>query len=394
MPDISPVYMDYAATTPVADEVTTAMVACLTDPRAFANPSSSHAFGGAAQDVVDRAANHLSSALGAMPEEIVWTSGATESDNLAIIGAARYRANRGRHIITSLVEHKAVIDACRQLEREGFEISWLSPGRDGQVTVAQVISALRDDTQLVSLMWVNNETGVINDIPALAAAMHEHPAMLHVDAAQAFGKLPIDLAAVPIDLLSVTAHKCYGPKGVGALYLAARHGVQVEPLLFGGGQQRGLRPGTLAPHQIAGFGAAAALVEARLDDDMQSMASMGRRLEQQLLSIDGVSLNANAADRLPSLINVSVAGVAGETLVAAMRPVALATGSACNSAVREPSFVLRALGLDDRLAAASLRFSIGRMTTADEVDLVADRFRDAVDMARRIAGELGQVPPG
>ncbi len=390
LPEIEPIYMDYAATTPVAPEVVAEMQAALAD---FGNPSSDHAWGAAAAVHVDRAAARLGDALGVAPGTLVWTSGATESDNLGVIGGARYRRSRGRHVVTCRTEHKAVIDACHQLEREGFEVTWLTPDADGRVSPGALADALTDETVLVSLMWVNNELGVVNDIPALAAVMADHPALFHVDAAQAFGKLPIRPGDHAIDLMSVTAHKCYGPKGIGALYVAERHGVQFEPLLFGGGQQGGRRPGTLPVHQIAGFGKAAALVAEQVETDPPRIAALGGRLVERLTSVPGVLLNGSATDRIGDIVNVSVEGVAGAALVAAMQPVALATGSACSSRDAEPSFVLRALGRDDVLAGASLRFSLGRSSTEAEVDAVAGRFEAAVAGLRGIAGDLARVAP-
>lgn len=390
LPEIDPIYMDFAATTPVAAEVVAEMQSALAD---FGNPSSDHGWGKTAAAHVERAANRLGAALGVPPATLVWTSGATESDNLAIIGAARYRGGRGRHVVTCRTEHKAVIDACHQLEREGFDVTWLKPGADGRVAPAALAEALTDETVLVSLMWVNNEIGVVNDIAALAEVMAAHPALFHVDAAQAFGKLRLRPGDHAIDLMSLTAHKCYGPKGIGALYVAPRHGVQFEPLLFGGGQQAGRRPGTLPVHQIAGFGKAAELVAARVEDDAVRLDELGARLTRQLLAVPGVLLNGSASARIGGIVNVSVEDVPGAALVAAMRPVALATGSACSSRDAEPSFVLRALGRDDVLAGASLRFSIGRTTTAGEVDAAAARFEAAVGRLRGIAGDLARVAP-
>lgn len=393
LPDIRPVYMDFAATTPVDRRVTAVMADCLGDAAAFANPSSAHAFGRAAADVVANAADQLAAALGVSPQTLVWTSGATESDNLAIIGAARYRAADGRHIITAATEHKAVLDACAQLEREGFEVTRLLPQADGRIDADDLRAALRDDTTLVSLMWVNNEIGVINDIAALSTVVDAHTALFHVDAAQAFGKMPLQPARFAIDLMSLTAHKCYGPKGIGALYIAPRHAVNLEPLLFGGGQQRGLRPGTLPVHQIAGFGAAAALASERLDEDMRELARLGERLLDGLLTVPGVSLNGSVESRLKALVNVSVEGVAGDALLAAMQPIALATGSACNATNAEPSFVLRALGRSDQLAGASLRFSLGRSSSDADVDAALSRFAAGVAALRAIAGDLAVVAP-
>jgi cysteine desulfurase len=296
-------------------------------------------------------------------------------------------------VVTCRTEHKAVVDACHQLEREGFTVTWLTPEPDGRVAPAALAEALTDETVLVSLMWVNNEIGVVNDIAALAEIMAGHPALFHVDAAQAFGKLPVRPADHAIDLMSLTAHKCYGPKGIGALYVAPRHGVQFEPLLFGGGQQGGRRPGTLPVHQIAGFGKAAELVAAQVEEDAVRLGDLGARLTRRLLAVPGVLLNGSATARIGGIVNVSIEGVPGAALVAAMRPVALATGSACSSRDAEPSFVLRALGRDDVLAAASLRFSLGRTTTADEVDAAAARFEAAVSRLRGIAGDLARVAP-
>ncbi|MEL6871169.1 MAG: cysteine desulfurase family protein, partial [Pseudomonadota bacterium] len=317
--------------------------------------------------------------------------GATESDNLAIFGAARYLADQGRHVITSRVEHKAVLDAFSQLEANGFEVTWLAPDACGRISAQAVSDALRDDTTLVSVMWVNNELGVINDIAGIADVLAGHRALLHVDAAQAFGKLPIDLTRVPVDLLSLTAHKAYGPKGIGALYVAPRDGVNLRPMLFGGGQQNGVRPGTLATHQIAGFGAAAHLVSERLHADAAHLRSLGLQLQQQLLAVPGVRLNGAQAERLPGIVNVSVDGVHGAALFAGMQPVALATGSACNSTHSEPSFVLKALGHSDALAESSLRFSAGRFTTAADIDVATSRFEQVVTALRRIAGPLTEV---
>ncbi|MFK8053242.1 MAG: cysteine desulfurase family protein [Woeseiaceae bacterium] len=391
LPSIEPIYMDYAATTPVDAAVTTAMASCLELDGDFGNASSTHVFGAAAADRVAKATQQLAASLNAKPADLVWTSGATESDNLAIIGAARYRKDEGRHLITARTEHKAVVDAFRYLEREGFDVTWLNPEPNGLISPAAVESALRPDTTLVSIMWVNNELGTINDIAAMAQLLSSHPALFHVDAAQAFGKLPIDVQAVPIDLLSLTAHKIYGPKGIGALFLAPRLGVNIEPLLYGGGQQNGRRPGTMPTHQIVGFGAAADIAMQRMAQDHQTLSILGELLRTRLTSIDGVSLNGSPSDRLTWLLNVSVDGVDGEALVAAMLPVALATGSACNSKNTEPSFVLRAIGLDDQAAGASLRFSLGRQSTEDDVHRVADHFERVVTRLRQIAGPLGRV---
>ncbi|MEO0575814.1 MAG: cysteine desulfurase family protein [Pseudomonadota bacterium] len=389
LPDIAPVYLDYAASTPVDSDVAAFMQQCLLDAHAQANPSSQgHQFGAAANCYIVDSAVNLATALGVQPESIVWTSGATESDNLAIFGVARYYADRGKHLITSRIEHKAVLDAFTQLEAEGFDVTWLTPDAEGRISADQVANALRDDTTLVSLMWVNNELGTINPIADIAAVVAPHNALLHVDAAQAFGKLPVDIGAIPVDLASVTAHKCYGPKGVGALYVAQRHGVNIQPMLFGGGQQGGLRPGTLPTHQIAGFGAAARKVAEQLAADQAHIAPLAAQLLERLLAVPGVTLNGSATNRLPAIINVSVQGISGDALFACMAPIALATGSACNSMLAEPSFVLKALGRSDREAEASLRFSLGRHTSAADIDMAAERFCASVERLRAIAGPL------
>ncbi len=383
------IYLDYAATTPVDDAVREAMMRCLGRDGVYGNPASlMHEPGRRAAAAVATAREQVASLLGAAPREIVFTSGATEADNLAILGAARYFGDRGRHLVTSRTEHKAVLDAVARLERDGYEVTRLEPDPEGRISPDAVAAALRDDTLLVSIMWVNNETGVINDIEAIGQRCRERGVLFHVDAAQAAGKLPVDLARLPVDLLALTAHKFYGPKGAGALYIADRPGVQVEPLLAGGGQERGLRPGTLAVHQIVGLGAAAALAGASLAAERERLAALRGRLEAGLQSLPDVLVNGAGAERIPGIVNVSVAGVEGESLFAALAPLAVASGSACNTTSGEPSYVLRALGRDDRLAAASVRFSLGRYTTADEVDEATRIFRDAVAHLRRIAAPL------
>ena len=392
LPDIRPVYLDYAATTPVATEAAAAMAAVLAPDGPFGNASSAlHAYGRRAAAVVEAARADVAAAIGAVSGEVVFCSGATEADNLAILGAARYRRDRGRHVVTSRTEHKAVLDSFRELEAEGFDVTWLLPDATGRVSPAQLAGALRDDTTLVSLMWVNNEIGAINDIAALGGVARERGVLFHVDAAQALGKLPVDVSSLPVDLVSLSAHKCYGPKGVGALWLSPREGVHIEPVSYGGGQERGLRPGTLPTHQVAGFGAAARLVSERLDADRARAAELGGALLSRLTAVPGVTLNGDRDARVPHIVNVSVAGVEGESLVLAMQPVALSTGSACTSLSAEPSFVLRALGRPDQLAQSSLRFSLGRGTTAEDVALAAGRFEAAVGRLREIAGPAGEA---
>ena len=390
MNDARTIYLDYAATTPVDEAVAAAMARCLGRDGVYGNAASlMHEPGRRAAAAVDAARTELAALLGARPGELVFTSGATEADNLAVIGAARYFADRGRHLVTTRIEHKAVLDAARRLEREGWEVTWLEPDGEGRIDPASVAAALRDDTVLAAVMWVNNETGVVNDVEAIGRLCRARGVLFHVDAAQAVGKLPIDLARLPVDFLALTAHKFYGPKGVGALYIADRPGVQVQPLLYGGGQERGLRPGTLPVHQIVGLGAAAARAREELPREPARLAELRDRLTAGLTDVDGVLVNGGGAERIPGIVNVSVAGVDGESLFASLEPLAVASGSACNTTSGEPSYVLRALGRDDRLAGASVRFSLGRYTTADEVDRAVGIFTGAVGRLRRIAAPLG-----
>ncbi|MEJ2604158.1 MAG: aminotransferase class V-fold PLP-dependent enzyme [Gammaproteobacteria bacterium] len=387
--EVDTIYLDYAATTPVDDAVVAAMMRCLGRDGIYGNPASlMHEPGRRAAAAVVAAREQVASLVGAAPREIVFTSGATEADNLAILGAARYFRDRGRHLVTSRIEHKAVLDAVARLEREGYEVTRVEPDPAGRIDPAAVSAALRDDTLLVSIMWVNNEIGVVNDIEAIGRACRERGVLFHVDAAQAVGKLPMDLARLPVDLLALTAHKFYGPKGVGALYIADRPGVQVEPLLAGGGQERGLRPGTLPVHQIVGLGEAAAIAGAALSAERERLAALRARLEAGLQGVPGVLINGAGAPRIPGIVSVTVSGVEGESLFAALSPLAVASGSACNTTSGEPSYVLRALGRDDRLAASSVRFSLGRYTTAEEVERAVEIFGDAVGHLRRIAAPL------
>lgn len=377
------VYLDYAASTPVDADVAKLMFECRT--HAFANPSSGHAAGRHSRDLVAVAEAQLAGLLNAAPRTLLWTSGATESDNLAILGAARYRANRGKHVVTMPTEHKAVTDAFGRLEQEGFDVTWLLPDEKGRLDPVRFADALRADTQLVSIMYVNNETGVIQDVDALGSICRERDVLFHVDAAQAVGKLPIDLQTAPIDLLSLTGHKFYGPKGIGALYVADRPGCHVEPLLFGGGQQRGLRPGTLPVDLIAGLGLAARIAAARLQDDYSRLTELRDRLWSGISELDGLTINGDREHGFPGILNVSVAGVDGESLLLALEPLCVATGSACNSQSQEPSYVLRALGRSDDLAQSSIRFSLGRPTTVADVDFAARRYVDAVLKLRTLA---------
>ena len=386
--DADIVYLDYAATTPVDPRVIEVMTPLFGGGGDFGNPSSGHTAGRRAMARVERATGQLAELLGCSERELVWTSGATESDNLAITGAARYRADRGRHLITMPTEHKAVSDVFLRLEKQGFEVTWLYPDAEGVLDPAELEAAIRPDTQLVSIMHVNNETGVIQDIEALGAVCRARDVLFHVDAAQSVGKLPLDLGSMPIDLLSTTAHKIYGPKGVGALYVAERPGCHVEPLIFGGGQQGGRRPGTLAVPLIAGFGAAASIAMAEMQKNREHLQALNDRLWQGIRDLAGVVRNGGADRTFPGILNVSIEDVEGESLLLALEPLCVATGSACNSKSQEPSPVLRALGRSDLLAQSAVRFSFGRPTTREEVDFAVARYREAVARLRSIATGL------
>jgi len=377
------VYLDYAATTPVDPRVAQAIGACLAAPAG--NASSTHAAGRAARERVEAARAEVAALIAAPPEAIVFTSGATEADNLAILGAARGNAARGRHLVSLRTEHRAVLDPLARLEREGFRVTLLSPGRDGLVDPAELGRALGRETTLVSVMLVNNETGVVQDIPAIAAECRRHGALLHVDAAQAAGRVPLEVGALDADLVSLAAHKVHGPVGVGALYVRREPRPTLLPIAFGGGQEGGLRPGTLPVHQIVGMGTAYALARAALAEEPARLAALRERLWTALRPLPGALLNGHPERRAPHILNVSFEGVDGEALLYALGSVAVSTGSACGAGHGEPSYVLRALGRDDALAQASLRFSFGRPTTAAEVDLVAARVRAAVLRLRALA---------
>ncbi len=386
------VYLDHAATTPPDAAVVDEMQRWLSGTSGFGNPSSAHAAGRQAQAAVERARAQLADLLHTAPGNLLWTSGATESDNLAILGAARLRAHRGRHLITMRTEHKAVADTCAALERQGFDVTWLSPGPDGRLDIAELEQAFRDDTQLVSIMHVNNETGVIQDIRAIGERCRARNVLFHCDAAQSVGKLPLDLSALPVDLLSMTAHKFYGPQGIGALYMAPRPECRIEPLLYGGGQERRLRPGTLPVHQAVGMGAAAAIAAARLAADLRHYEALNERLWRGLAPIEGVVRNGGPDHVFPGILNVSIAGIEGESLVFALEPLCVARGSACNAQSGEASHVLRALGRGDALAQSAIRFSFGRETTTEEVDFACRRYAQAVAHLRTIMPQASAAP--
>jgi cysteine desulfurase len=383
------VYLDYAATTPVDPRVAARMAECLTQQGAFGNPgSTSHDYGEAARALVEAARVQVAAAVGAAPADIVWTSGATEANNLALFGVANYQRETGRHIVTARTEHKAVLDPCRELERRGWQVTYLVPGRGGVLDPAEVAAALKPDTVLVSIMHVNNEIGVIQDIAAIAAVCAAHGTVrLHVDAAQSIGKCPLDFARLGLDLLSLSAHKAYGPKGVGALVVSRARAVQLQALQFGGGQERNLRSGTVATHQVVGMGAAFELAAAEQAAETGRIALLRERLWRGLGPLGGVLRNGDPEFTAAQLLNVSFEDVEGESLLAAVRPfIAVSTGSACTSSNQEPSYVLRALGRDERLAESSLRFSLGRFTTVAEVDVAVAVVGEAVTRLRRMAG--------
>ena len=384
------IYLDYAATTPLAPEVLAAMQPYFTD--VFANPASDHVPGRAAKKAVEAARGQVAALIGASAEEIIWTSGATEANNLAIKGAIEFRGLDKTHLITSKTEHKCVLDTCRYLESQhgarGLRVTYLKPGADGCVTAEQVMDALTPQTVLVSLMWVSNELGTINEVEKLAPLLRERGVLLHVDAVQAAGKLAIDLATTPIDLLSLSAHKIYGPKGIGALFVRKRPRARVSPQLHGGGHEQGMRSGTLAPHQCIGMGAAFALAATQLVDDAARIGALRDRLWTRLQALPRVQRNGTGAVA-PHVLNVSFEGVEGEALRAMLPSLAVSSGSACSSATREPSYVLRALGRDDALANASLRFSLGRATTEAQIDTAARQVIDAVLWLREISGDAG-----
>lgn len=377
------IYLDHAATTPLAPEAWVAMRPWLEPGQGYANPASAHAAGRAARAAVEQARAQVAGRVGAQADEIVWTSGATESNNLAIKGAIEFHARGKAHVITSRIEHRCVLDTCRWLEaNRSVRVSYLQPDRLGRITPQQVMDALTPETTLVSLMWVNNEIGNITDIPVLAPLLRDRGVMLHVDAAQAVGKLAIDLAEVPVDLLSLSAHKLGGPKGVGALFVRRRPRARVAPQLQGGGQEWGMRSGTLATHQCVGMGAAFASIPGNF---AERVSGLRERLWQRLSALDGVHRNGDPAACAPHVLNLSFEGVEGESLRAGLFDVAASSGAACSSATAEPSYVLRALGRNDALANASLRFSFGRETIEADIDAAAARVIEEVGRLRALA---------
>jgi cysteine desulfurase len=386
MSGTDPIYLDYAATTPVDPAVAEAIGRCLTEADGLGNASSvTHLFGRRVAGRIERARAQVASLIGAAPGEIIFTSGATESNNLAVLGAARANAHRGRHLVSARTEHKAVLDPLRRLEKEGFTVTLVSPDRSGRIHPEAVAAALRPDTVLTSVMLVNNEIGVIQDVAAIGSLCRARGILFHSDAAQAAGKIPIDAQALPLDFLSLTAHKLYGPKGIGALYVRREARSQLQPLAFGGGQEGGLRPGTLPTHQIIGFGVACDLARRALAEEHARLTGLRERLWGGLATIEGVLLNGEGASAVPGILNVSFEGVEGESLVAGLPELALATGSACNSASAEPSYVLRALGRDTQLAQSSLRLSFGRFSAPEQIDRAVAAIRREVARLRALS---------
>lgn len=364
-----PIYLDYSATTPVDPRVAEKMMQCLTLDGTFGNPASrSHRYGWQAEEAVDVARNNIAELINADPREVIFTSGATESDNLAIKGAALANPQKGRHIITCTTEHKAVLDTCEQLEREGYEVTYLNPQSDGLLDLQQLEQAMRDDTVLVSVMHVNNEIGVIQDIAAIGEMCRSRDILFHVDATQSVGKIPVDLAELKVDLMSFSAHKIYGPKGIGALYVSRKPRVRVDAQIHGGGHERGMRSGTLPVHQIVGMGEAYRIARLEMAEEAARLARLRDRLWKGIGKIKDVFLNGSEGNTAPNILNVSFANVDGESLIMTLKDLAVSSGSACTSASLEPSYVLKALGLNDELAHSSIRFSVGRFTTEEEID--------------------------
>jgi cysteine desulfurase len=379
-----PIYMDYGATTPVDPRVVDAMVPWLREH--FGNPASrSHAWGWEAEEAVEKARVQVAELVGADPREIVWTSGATESNNLALKGAAQFYKTRGKHLITVKTEHKAVLDTMRELERQGFEVTYLDVQEDGLLDLDKFKAALRPDTILASVMFVNNEIGVIQDIPAIGALCRERNVIFHVDAAQATGKVQIDLAKLPVDLMSLASHKTYGPKGIGALYVRRKPRVRIEAQMHGGGHERGMRSGTLPTHQIVGMGEAFRIAREEMAAEGERIRGLQQRLLRGLSDVEQVFVNGHLDKRVPHNLNMSFNFVEGESLIMGIKGIAVSSGSACTSASLEPSYVLRALGRSDELAHSSLRMTIGRFTTAEEIDHAAGLIRERVAKLRDLS---------
>ena len=383
----STIYLDYASTTPVDPRVASKMMEFLTPEGEFGNPASrSHKFGWKADEAVEEARSHVANLVNCDPREIVWTSGATEADNLAIKGVARFYKNKGNHIITSKIEHKAVLDPCRQLEREGFEVTYLDPDEGGIISPESVKDAIKDTTILVSVMHINNELGTVNNLEKIGAITRQKGAFFHVDAAQSTGKIDIDLSNIPVDLMSFSAHKTYGPKGIGALFVRRKPRVRLEALIHGGGHERGMRSGTLATHQIVGMGEAFKIAKAEMSNDHKKINKYHQDFLEKVKEIDHVYINGDLNNKVPNILNVSFNFVEGESLIMGLKDIAVSSGSACTSASLEPSYVLRALGRKDELAHSSIRFSFGRFTSDDDV-------KDTLNILGNVVHRLRELSP-
>ena len=382
----STIYLDYASTTPVDPRVASKMMEFLTPEGEFGNPASrSHKFGWKADEAVEEARSHVANLVNCDPREIVWTSGATEADNLAIKGIARFYKSKGNHIITSKIEHKAVLDPCRQLEREGFEVTYLDPDEGGIISPEAVRSAIKDSTILISIMHINNELGTVNDLTKIGDIARENGAFFHVDAAQSTGKVKIDLMNTPVDLMSFSAHKTYGPKGIGALYVRRKPRVRLEALIHGGGHERGMRSGTLATHQIVGMGEAFRIASEEMKNDHSKISVFHEKFLEKVKEIDHVYINGDLDNKVPNILNVSFNFVEGESLIMGLKDVAVSSGSACTSASLEPSYVLRALGRKDELAHSSIRFSFGRFTKDEDVSRTLEILGNVVERLRELS---------
>ena len=382
----STIYLDYASTTPVDPRVASKMMKFLTPDGEFGNPASrSHRFGWKADEAVEEARSHVANLVNCDPREIVWTSGATEADNLAVKGVARFYKSKGNHIITSKIEHKAVLDPCRQLEREGFEVTYLEPNEGGVINPEDVKAAMKDTTILISLMHINNELGSLNDLTKIGNIAREAGAFFHVDAAQSTGKVDIDLSKLPVDLMSFSAHKTYGPKGIGALFVRRKPRVRIEALIHGGGHERGMRSGTLATHQIVGMGEAFRIAKEEMKQDNDKIKAFHEKFLREAMKIEHAYLNGDIENKVPNILNISFNFVEGESLIMGLKDIAVSSGSACTSASLEPSYVLRALGRKDELAHSSIRFSFGRFTKEEDIDKTLSILHNVVERLRELS---------
>jgi len=381
-----PIYLDYSATTPCDERVAKSMAECLTLQGNFGNPASrSHPFGWKAEEAVEEARRNVAELLGAVPKEIIWTSGATESDNLAIKGAALFNQKKGKHIITMKTEHKAVLDTCRELERQGYEVTYMDPMENGLLDIEAFKKEIREDTTVVSIMHVNNEIGVIQDIAAIGAITREKGIIFHVDAAQSPGKVAIDVDEMNVDLMSLCAHKVYGPKGIGALYVRRKPRIRLEAQIHGGGHERGMRSGTLPTHQIVGMGEAFRIAREEMTTEAAHMRKLRDRLWDGVKDMEEIYLNGDLEQRIPGNLNISFNFVEGESLIMSLKDIAVSSGSACTSSSLEPSYVLRAIGRNDELAHSSIRFTMGRFSTEEEVDFTIGKVREAVEKLRALS---------